>query len=125
MPTQVTPRPLEYLYAHVKKNDQRLYDAFKNLDRHVVTNTENINTIINNGGTWFEEVPAGPVDSVNVSFTLSHAPKNGSLELFLNIVQREGVNFVLSGSNITFLVPPKERDINPSEGGYFLARYQY
>ena len=71
-------------------------------------------------GTWAEEIPAGTLNSVNTTFTLTHAPVNNSLTLFLNIVQCRGKDFTLAGNTITFAVAPKFRDT-----GWFQARYQY
>lgn len=121
----ITPRPLEYLYFHIKKSDQKLYDAFKSLDQNAVQTQTQVNNVVNNASRWFEEVPSGTVDGMNRTFSLSNTPIPGSLTLYLNIVQREGVNFTLSTNIINFLVAPKVRDINPTEGGYFLARYQF
>jgi hypothetical protein len=70
-------------------------------------------------GTWAEEVPAGLLNGLNPTFTLSHSPIAGSLTLFLNIAQDEGTDFTISDSTITFRVPPKARD-----AGWFQARYQ-
>jgi len=72
------------------------------------------------GGTWIEEVPSGTLDSSNTTFTLSHTPIAGTLDLQLNIAQREGTDFTISGPTITMTVAPKFTDT-----GWFFARYQY
>lgn len=120
-------RPLNYLYSHIKKPDQKLYDAFVHLETNAQKTAGTVNNIINNinNGQWKEEMPAGVVDGINTTYTLSHTPIYGSLTLFLNIVQREVINFTITGNIIVFTVAPKPRDVNPAEGPYFLARYQY
>ena len=130
-------KPFQYLFYHVKnpwqldslssKGDQRLFDALNRLANNGTTIANTISTIINNGsaGVWVEEIPAGLVDGVNKVYTLSYTPIAGSLTLFLNIDQREGTNFRITATTITFTVAPKIRDTNPVEGSYFLARYQH
>lgn len=71
-------------------------------------------------GTWVKEVPVGSLNGSNKTFTLTYTPIAGSLSLFLNIHQREGTDFTLSGNTITFAVAPKARDT-----GWFNARYQH
>jgi hypothetical protein len=72
------------------------------------------------GGTWIEEVPTGTLDGSNPTFTLSHTPTAGTLDLFCNIDQREGTDFTISTNTITMTVAPKFTDT-----GWFLARYEY
>lgn len=69
---------------------------------------------------WMEEVPTGTLDGTNKVFTISKQPIPSSLTLFVNIDQREGTDFTISGKVITFTVAPKARD-----AGWFFARYQY
>lgn len=71
-------------------------------------------------GAWVMVIPTGVLNSVNTVFTIPSTPIPGSLTLFLNIVQSEGVDFTISANTITFAVPPKFSDTH-----YFLARYQH
>lgn len=61
------------------------------------------------------EAPGGSIDGANRIFTLASAPApSASLHLFRNgILQREGVDFLLSGQGITFLAvsTPQPGDI--------------
>ena len=81
------------------------------------------------GSVWTQEQPAGKVDGVNTIFTLSYAPTPGSLDLMLNIRQRENQDYTIDGQTITFAVAPKPTDISspyyPNGAGWFLARYQH
>lgn len=126
--TGIPWKPFQYLYFHIKQSDQKLYDAFDRMAEYIrlLISVKDIDegggTVVS--GTWVEEVPSGAVDDVNVTFGLSHIPILGSLTLFLNIQQMEGVNFTITGSTITMTVAPKVRDITPTEGPYWLARYQ-
>lgn len=71
------------------------------LDQHIMAATQGV----------YEEVPAGLVNDVNVTFTLSHVPLAGTLQLFQNKqLQQEGVDYTLSGAVITFIVPPSTLD---------------
>lgn len=51
------------------------------------------------------EVPAGPVDGINFTFTLANVPSPvTSLQLFRNgLLQKAGIDYTLSGKTITFL----------------------
>jgi hypothetical protein len=51
---------------------------------------------------YTSEVPAGPIDGVNATFTLNRAPT--SLQLYVGgTLQTAGTNYTLSGATITFL----------------------
>jgi hypothetical protein len=69
-----------------------------------------------------EETPAGAIDGLNAVFTLARAPNPApSLQLFLSGIvkmQRTGHDYTLSGSTITFAVPPPA-------GSNLLAWYRY
>lgn len=57
------------------------------------------------------EIPAGVINGVNGTFTLSQTPVAGTLELFLNgLLQQNGVDYTLSGSTITHNLPPQPGD---------------
>lgn len=60
------------------------------------------------GLTWSDEAPAGAVDGVNDTFTLSVAPADDqTLHLFQNgLRQREGTDFTIVGDTITMTDPP-------------------
>lgn len=96
--------------------DIAVYDAGGN----VIDGGTSLATIIAGTGIWVKEVPAGALNSANVTFTLSFTPIAGSLTLFLNIVQCEGTDFTIATNTITFTVAPKARD-----AGWFQARYQH
>ncbi len=70
--------------------------------------------------TWVKEIPSGTLNGSNLSFSLSNAPAAGSLTLFLNIDQREGTDFTITGPTISFTVAPKASDT-----GWIYARYQH
>jgi hypothetical protein len=59
-----------------------------------------------------EKPPSGVMDGVNATFTLAFPPNpTDSLGLYLNGIRQEpGVDFTLSGSTITYTVPPKASD---------------
>jgi hypothetical protein len=57
--------------------------------------------------TNFSEVPAGAVDGVNTTFTLSHTPRAGTLNFYINgSIQVPGTNYTLAGAVITTAVAP-------------------
>ena len=57
--------------------------------------------------TGYDETPAGAVNGVNVTFTLSATPSPGALNLFMNGVHlTDGVDFTRAGAVITMLVAP-------------------
>ncbi len=58
-----------------------------------------------------QEIPTGTLNSTNTTFTLSQIPLTGSLILQLNgVTQAPGIEFLLSGSTITYLFAPKASD---------------
>ncbi len=66
-----------------------------------------------------QEIPTGTLNSTNTTFTLSHIPLTGSLILQLNgVTQMPGVEFILSGSTITYIFAPKATD-------WHIAQYLY
>lgn len=63
------------------------------------------------GGIPTNEIPAGVVDGSNDTFTLPSAPITGSLMLFQNgILLTLNVQYSLSGTTITFSIPPLTGD---------------
>jgi hypothetical protein len=57
--------------------------------------------------TPFSEVPAGAVDGVNTTFTLTYSPVAGSLLYTLNqLPQTPGLNYTITGNVITVAVAP-------------------
>lgn len=60
--------------------------------------------------TWIQEAPAGAVNGVNVTFTLSQTPSADAIvNLTLNGVgqrQGPGLEYTISGATITFATPP-------------------
>jgi hypothetical protein len=77
----------------------------------------------------YSETPAGTLDGVNVTFTLSTAPAPAaSLQLFRNgLRMKPGFDFTLSGNVITFaqdLVFP-QKDATPQIGDTLLADYRF
>ena len=53
------------------------------------------------------ETPAGLVDGANVTYTLAHTPKTGSLQLFLNgVLQHATTDYTIAGATVTFLTAP-------------------
>lgn len=74
-------------------------------------------------GSWAnEEIPAGQIDGVTVSFALAHAPTPpASLQLVLNgmvLHSGAGNDFTLSGSIITFAYAP-------AAGSSLICWYEY
>ena len=68
------------------------------------------------GGHVFNEVPAGAVDSSNVTFTLASTPIAGKQLVMLNgVVQHPGGgnDYTISGDEITMLDAPKGAPGNP------------
>jgi len=68
------------------------------------------------------EVPGGSTDGTNTVFTLSNAPSPvGSLSLFRNgLFQRQGVDYSVSGSTITFFLGSI-----PQSGDILAASYRF
>jgi hypothetical protein len=59
----------------------------------------------------FGETPAGVIGSANTVFTLAFTPAAGALNLELNgVVQRRGIDYALSGAQITYTVAPRTGD---------------
>lgn len=76
------------------------------------------------------ETPAGTIDGTNAAFALAHAPSPAaSLQLFFQYdtnvreqvtrLYREGVDYTLSGSTITFATAP------PDSISSLVAFYRY
>ena len=66
-----------------------------------------------------EEIPSGTLNSTNKNFTLVHIPITNTLILQLNgVTQQINSDFVLSGSTITYIAPPKATD-------WHVAQYFY
>jgi hypothetical protein len=68
-----------------------------------------------------EEGPSGAINSVNVTYTLSHAPIAGTLKLVLNgltLHSGAGNDFTLSGNTITMAYAP-------TSGSNFICWYEY
>jgi hypothetical protein len=56
-------------------------------------------------------VPSGTVDGSNVTFTLAHTPLYGII-LVLNLgTLTPNVDYTLSGTTITFIIPPAPSSI--------------
>jgi hypothetical protein len=76
------------------------------------------------GGYSFadKEVPSGTIDGINVIFTVRKSPNpTSSLHLFRNgILQKEGVDYAISGSTVTFTSAS-----TPLVGDIILASYRY
>ena len=54
------------------------------------------------------ETPSGSINGSNLSFSLAHVPY-GNVDLFWNgLIQQPGLDYSLSGNNITFLVQPPQ-----------------
>jgi hypothetical protein len=71
------------------------------------------------GASYATETPTGTMNGTNVTFTLSNAPISGSLTLFLNgIEQVPTTDFTISGTTITYTVPPRSADL-------MVARYAH
>lgn len=66
----------------------------------------------------FNEVPAGVIDGVNVTYTLAQNPNPAtSLQLFKNgLLLRLTTDYTLSGSTVTMVVAP-------TGGSYLQAHY--
>ena len=60
----------------------------------------------------YDEVPVGAVNGTNTVFTLANTPNpSASLDIELNgLPQRVGIDFTLSGANITFITVPQAGD---------------
>jgi hypothetical protein len=64
-----------------------------------------IGTVITN--EYYNETPSGTINGINTLFTLLHSVSGTDIELFLNgIRQRNGIDFTISGTEITFLIAP-------------------
>lgn len=64
-----------------------------------------------NGTIIWGETPAGTVNGVNDTFTLTQTPLDGNLMLFRNgVLQAQGTDYTLSGGTVTFLVVPETGD---------------
>jgi len=70
--------------------------------------TFTLNTGGGGSGTFTKEVPSGTIDGNNVTFTLAHTPISGTENIFLNgqLLTGSGNDYTISGSTITFTVPP-------------------
>ena len=68
---------------------------------------------------WFEQL-SGSVNGVNDTFSLAHTPEvPADVLLFIDgLLQRQGDDFVLTGSSVTVVYPP----VNPTT---LLAKYTY
>lgn len=67
---------------------------------------------VGGGTTEVRETPSGSINGTNATFTLSYTPNpTASLQLFLNGVEQD-LNrwYTLSGTTITFTVPPRNFD---------------
>lgn len=77
------------------------------------------------GGTWIQEAPAGAVDGVNVTFTLSQTPVAAAAVNLSNdgVTQRQGggLEYTISGVTITMAAPPEALPIPQT----LWAIYQY
>lgn len=73
------------------------------------------------------EVPSGPVDGSNVTFTLANSPVAGSEQVYLNgLLQDPGVgnSYTISGGTITFASAPLSGDeihVSYATGTYMVA----
>jgi hypothetical protein len=64
--------------------------------------------------TGTTETPSGTVNGSNKVFVLSETPEAGTLHVFLNGLAQEegsGADYVLSGTNITFVDAPQSGDV--------------
>ena len=61
------------------------------------------------GNIFAQEVPSGTTNGTNKAFTLVNTPhSNASVLLYLNgLIQRQTVDYTISGKNITFTVAPQ------------------
>jgi hypothetical protein len=60
------------------------------------------------------EIPTGDINNSNVTFTLAFTPKFGEIELYLNGLLQQpgsGLDYMLSGTTITFALAPQIGDI--------------
>lgn len=105
--------PFQYLYSHIKKSDQKLYDA---LDR-LFQGQQSTTTVINQGGGSgggsgdhfiINEVPTGLVNGINVNYSLSQTPTSSSdVLLYVNgVLQHLGVDVLFTGANFAMSRPP-------------------
>jgi hypothetical protein len=71
------------------------------------------------GSPSHSEVPTGTVSGTNVTFTLAHTPKSGTLKLYVNGSRQQLTSdYTLSTATITFVVAPEL-------GSIILADYTY
>jgi hypothetical protein len=64
--------------------------------------------------TGTTEVPTGDINNSNKVFVLSDTPESGTLHVFLNGLAQEegsGADYVLAGTNITFVDAPQTGDV--------------
>lgn len=56
----------------------------------------------------YNEVPTGTVNGSNTAFTLANTPASGTLQLYADGMRMKGggVDYTLSGANITMIVAP-------------------
>ncbi len=63
------------------------------------------------GNTVTGEIPLGPINGSNATFTLAQTPIAGSLALYQNGTRLlKGTDYALLGSMITLVTPPKAGD---------------
>ena len=77
-------------------------------------------TIAGGTGTMVDdETPTGTINGSNDTFILAHTPTVGSVKIYLNGARlRVGEDYTISGSTITFIIPPLT-------GSILLADYRY
>lgn len=66
------------------------------------------------GNDAVTEIPSGAINGVNQSYTITSAPQSGTLHLYLNgLYQEEGAgnDYLLSGTDITFVIAPDTGDV--------------
>lgn len=56
------------------------------------------------------ETPAGAIDGVNTAFTLANTPIAGSVHLYMPFRLKDGVDYNISGPNITMIAIPQIGD---------------
>jgi hypothetical protein len=63
-------------------------------------------------GLAVREVPTGPVDGSNSTFTLTNPPVADTEQVFLNglLQDARGIDYSISGASVTFLMPPLSGD---------------
>jgi hypothetical protein len=67
------------------------------------------------------EVPSGPVDGTNLTFTLAHAPLGTSLQFVRNgVILKSGSDYTRSGATVTFI-----NAAQPRAGDLIQAWYRY